>query len=378
MIALPVENAGSGPEVLWCRWLPPAITVKRQAIETTGSWSLAGPKDPLALSGKIVQPGAPKPADGNEGDAANEDSKATAGQKHKTAANSEQQGKRRNAEQRAVPAGLKLHATDKAGNCLFEAFAVGFARATKKPAPAHHLQLRAELVQHYVKHLNTYEAQWDKEMPDGSVGDKFETYIEAIAQHKTWGGLLELRALARMFDTKIVVAPRALTARVFARLKAAQKERLVVLLFSGNRYDCLLPEDGKAFSKEIRDTFVEPPSVPMRGGGGSRCSVWATSASQALQVPPASSLPIDAVSFRSDQSPSRRTVWTATSTHSKRTAHAAFPVRKAPLAPSSKCSVWNAAASVQGLQTQRSKPRSSASRSGKVPQPATQPSSRTV
>ena len=91
-------------------------------------------------------------------------------------------------------------------------------------------------------------------MPDGSVGDKFETYIEAIAQPKTWGGLLELRALARMFDTKIVVAPRALTERVFA-LKAAQKERLVVLLFSGNHYDCLLPEDGKAFSKEIRDTF---------------------------------------------------------------------------------------------------------------------------
>ena len=60
--------------------------------------------------------------------------------------------------------------------------------------PLHHLQLRAELVQHFLKHVGTV-SRWDKdkEMPDGSEGTSFASYVEEVAKPGTWCGLLELR-----------------------------------------------------------------------------------------------------------------------------------------------------------------------------------------
>ena len=98
---------------------------------------------------------------------------------------------------------------------------------------------------------------------------------------RSGGGLLELRALARMSNVRITVVPRATSEQVFT-IKPAQKQRLVVLLFSGDHFDTLLPEDGKAFPQQIKDVVTEPPIVPMRGGGGSsRCTVWTDAASVA-------------------------------------------------------------------------------------------------
>ena len=76
-------------------------------------------------------------------------------------------------------------------------------------------------------------------------------------------------ALARMYDARITVAPRATTGQVFT-VKPSQKQRIVVLLFTGIHFDTLLPGSGKPLPKSIKDVVTEPP----KGGGGCRCTVW--------------------------------------------------------------------------------------------------------
>ena len=59
LVALPLEDEDGQPSpVLWCRWAPPARTVQRQAIHTSGSWSLVRPKNPFQQTEVTTQPGA--------------------------------------------------------------------------------------------------------------------------------------------------------------------------------------------------------------------------------------------------------------------------------------------------------------------------------
>ncbi|CAE7312878.1 Otud4, partial [Symbiodinium sp. CCMP2456] len=275
------ENGAEG-QTLWCRWAPPARTVQRQAIHTSGSWSLVRPADPFAKSETTAQPktdkpeepqGTTSPADVEMAPAGQAQAQAQVGDKQRAPDDSAPPAKRRQAEQRAIPPGLVLHEIPKEGNCLFEAFAKGLAATTGKEQ-LHHLLVRAELIQHFVKNRSVYEAQWDKELPNGSQGESFELYIEEMAKPKVWGGLLEIRALARMHNVRITVVPRALSEQVFT-VKPGQKQRHVVLLFSGSHFDTLLPVEGKDFPQQIRDVVTEPPKIPMRGGGASsRHTVW--------------------------------------------------------------------------------------------------------
>ena len=327
MIALPVEDTDGNPsQVLWCRWAPPARTIQRQAIHTSGSWSLVRAKDPFDVRETSVQPGNDSAQDPNASAGNGQqpsDPNAQVGDKQKAPATTGPPAKHRKAEQRAVPSGLVTKVVPGDGNCLFSAFAVGYAGATGKETLLHHLQLRAELVQHYLKHIDTYSALWDKEMPDGQPGSSFESYVEAVARPGTWCGLLELRALSRMYDTRITIVPRATTEPVFS-VKPSQKQRIVVLLFTGIHFDALLPEPGKQLPKQIREVTAEPPKVPIRGGGGSRCTAWTedTVASES--------------GSRSSGKRSRQTVWTEAPIPSKRRA---CTVRRA----SSAKTVWTEA-----------------------------------
>ena len=72
-----------------------------------------------------------------------------------------------------------------------------------------------------------------------------------------------------MYDARITVVPRATTGQVFT-VKPSQKQRIVVLLFTGIHFDTLLPGSGKPLPKSIKDVVTEPP----KGGGGCRCTVW--------------------------------------------------------------------------------------------------------
>ncbi|CAE7793641.1 Otud3, partial [Symbiodinium necroappetens] len=233
MVALPLEaENGAEGQTLWCRWAPPARTVQRQAIHTSGSWSLVRPADPFATSETTAQPKTDKPEDPQGTNSPADVEMAPAGQaqaqaqvKQRAPDASAPPAKRRQAEQRAIPPGLVLHEIPKEGNCLFEAFAKGLAATTGKEQ-LHHLLVRAELIQHFVKNRSVYEAQWDKELPNGSQGESFELYIEEMAKPKVWGGLLEIRALARMHNVRITVVPRALSEQVFT-VKPGQKQRHV-------------------------------------------------------------------------------------------------------------------------------------------------------
>ena len=87
--------------------------------------------------------------------ASNED-KAKVGEKQKNPATAAPPAKRRQTEQRAIPPGLVIKRIPTEGNCLFEAFAEGLAATSGKEKPLHHLLVRAELIQHYMKHSTTY------------------------------------------------------------------------------------------------------------------------------------------------------------------------------------------------------------------------------
>ena len=304
LVALPLEDEEGQPsQVLWCRWAPPARTVQRQAIHTSGSWSLVRPKDPFQQTEVTAQPGADakKPDSTHAGDEAgtSDGTKGNVGDKTKAPEGpvASPPAKKRQAEQRAIPVGLSVKVVPGDGNCLYSSFAQGLAVATGKESVLHHLQLRAEVVQHFLKHADSYSAIWDREMPDGTEGDSFEAYVEAIATPGTWSGLLEIRALARMYDCRITIVPRALTEPVFT-VKPAQKQRIIVLLFTGIHFDTLLPEPGKSLPKAIKDVITEPPKIPMRGGGGGRCTAWTDDAASGSG------------SRRSSCKRSRQTVWT--------------------------------------------------------------------
>ena len=167
LVALPLEDEDGQPSpVLWCRWAPPARTVQRQAIHTSGSWSLVRPKDPFQQTEVTTQPGAyaTKPDTTNAGDDATKEAgtsdgtKGNVGDKAKAPDGSVAgpPAKKRQAEQRAIPEGLSVKVVPGDGNCLYSSFAQGLAVATSKESVLHHLQLRAEVVQHSLKHADSY------------------------------------------------------------------------------------------------------------------------------------------------------------------------------------------------------------------------------
>ena len=354
MVALPTENDQGQPgPVLWCRWAPASRAVQRQSIRTSGSWSLVKPTDPFCATEKVKQPVPDKQEEAPESgdipmEATAEDQQVGGKKKAEPSTTpTVPAGKRRQVEQRIVPAGLSLATVPGDGNCLFAAFALGHARATGRSTPLHPLLLRAELVQHYLKHLDTYASQWDHEMPSGEAGTDFEAYVSEVARPKTWSGVLELKALSRMYNVRITVIPRSPTETVFS-VKPSQKMHIVALMFDGQHYDALLPSEGTDMPQAVKDIIAAPPQVPMRGGGGSRGTVWTedTGVSVCGLKPPASECG-SRRSSRKRQAPA--SVWSSGSgqgegSGEKRGCKAARGAATASLAPPrpgrSRCTEW--------------------------------------
>ena len=216
IIAIPVEDAdGQNPMVYWCRWAPSKRKVEQQAIKTRSSWSLAPPRDPFATTEQVVQPPPQQDAsmEPSSGQAAGTEGTETKqappangkGTKRPEGNDASSNGKRACAAQRALPPELVLD-----GNCLFASLSEGLAHTTDEKA-INPKQLRAEIVQHLTKNRERYEPGWDHELPGGTADHDFNNYLQAIAQDKTWGGLLEIQAFARRYDTRVIIYPRAPT-----------------------------------------------------------------------------------------------------------------------------------------------------------------------
>ena len=164
---------------------------------------------------------------------------------------------------------MKLIPIPKDGNCLFGAVSKGLQLLQHKPKPQSALEMRAEVVQHLQKNKAKYLPEWDNEMPDRTVAKSYEAYLEAIAQDRVWGGLLEIQALSRMHGTKIIVYPTSFDLEPFV-IHPKQRKKIIVLQFTGSHFDLLVPsEDGGTMPRAFVELETPPPHVPVRGGGHS-------------------------------------------------------------------------------------------------------------
>ena len=222
------------------------------------------------------------------------------------------------ASHRQIPSGCDLVETPKDGSCLFHAVASGLHwLAGPKQTKYCHRDLRARCVEHLRKHASQYMQEWDGLGPGlqklretaASPADAFEEYLQLVASESAYASTVEIKALGRLFDTRIIVLPRDgnFSAMVF---HAQQRKRTLLLWYTPRHVELLLPAKG---SKEYPAEVFAATSgsvIDLRAGGdaASLCSgtVWTKSSS----------------STRSKASRARsaraNTVWTVVKSSSKR------------------------------------------------------------
>ena len=318
MVAMPITLEDSQQVVLWARWAPVTRKVQRQIIKAQGTWSLRKPEPTFTKTETVPVdskgPSDPQATQATASPANGEEAAKTEDGKTKKPQDGEQAAKKQCQSQRAVPEILTIQAIPTDGNCLFGAFAAGLALVNGK-APLHPTLLRAQVTQHYKKYQQTYEEQWHGELPDTTKSSDFSEYITAIGRDASWGSTLEIRALARLFDVKIVIFPRQFHFPV-AAVHTQQKKRIVVLLHNGYHFDLLKPAEGKAWPAEIREVCAELPPT-MRGGGPSSasgrsgCTVWTAASGHTVWTD-------GDRSKKSSGKRSRQTVWTEARPSSRR------------------------------------------------------------
>ena len=245
---------------------------------------------------------------------------AAADGKTKRPQDGQQAAKKQCQAQRALPDSLTVQSIPPDGNCLFGAFSAGLALANGKSA-VHPTLIRAQVTQHLKKHQSAYEPLWQGELPDTTKSSDFAEYLTAIGREGSWGSSLEIRALARLYNTRIVIFPRQFHFNV-AAVHTQQKRRVVVLLHNGSHFDLVKPVQDKGWPQEILDVCAELPPT-MRGGGpsseagGSLRTVWTAASGHTVWTE-------GNRSKKSSGKCSRQTVWTEARPSSRR------PVRDAP------------------------------------------------
>lgn len=281
-IAIPVETEDNDILTLWARWAPPRKNNQMmRKCHASGSWSLLPPKSPFATETVCT------PVEKEASNAKTTDNKEVVNSapateeggkkgKHENASNPP--AKRVRAEQRVLPPGVNVQSVPGDGNCLFHAMSRGIAKITKDE-PKGASELRAEVVSHLRRHEDKYIKDWCNEMPDGTIAPSYEAYLQAVAKDNVWAGVTELAALARMFDTRIIVFTLRMLDEPFV-FHQKQKKHVIALVFDGMHYDLLVP-DKKEYPKVLLDISAHPPTVPMRGGArsGARSTrtVWTDS-----------------------------------------------------------------------------------------------------
>ena len=178
-------------------------------------------------------------------------------------------------QQRALPAGVELVAQPMDGSCLFHCLAAGLKQldASKDYTAA---EIRARVANHFAKNEGEYKKIWDGELPSRAASDSFKQYISEIEKEGTWGGILELRAAARIYDARLIVFATPVEIEPF-HVHGQQKKRVLALRFNGRHYDLLRGTGGK-LPKDILDIKGRPEEVPQRlRGGGDDASVCAAS-----------------------------------------------------------------------------------------------------
>ena len=288
-MAIPLQ-VGEDNLVLWVRHAPAKRgPPPKQLIQTSGAWSLLGPRQPFACETKKGVPETVESGGDNSADVAAPPTAAAAAKEGGKPDDNKRAGstnapaaKRIATAQRALPSGCKVTKTDTDGNCMFSAIAKGLNKIGKgSEKEINGAEVRAKVAVHLRKNSERYLRDWDREMPDGTKGEQWESYVQEIEKNGIWGGLPELRACSRIWDIRIIVFPTQEQVEPF-EIHGQQKKRVVALYFSGRHYDLLEGESG-GLPKSILNIRGSPETVPLRGGGrgeddacsrSSRRTVW--------------------------------------------------------------------------------------------------------
>ncbi|OLP78521.1 hypothetical protein AK812_SmicGene41306 [Symbiodinium microadriaticum] len=123
---------------------------------------------------------------------------------------------------RQVPQDLERRPCAKEGDCAFLSVAEGLAWLASGGKGGgqkefNHVELRARVASHLEKHRQESESEWDHILPNGTKAKSFDEYLAAIRQLKQFASELELRALSRIYNVRVLIVPAsdAFTPMVF-------------------------------------------------------------------------------------------------------------------------------------------------------------------
>ena len=209
--------------------------------------------------------------------------------------------KRTRGATREIPTGLQREECLKDGNCAFTSMAAALNWIQQKSGDDayNHLELRARVATHIAKHSDQYKSEWDQKLPDGSTGKTWDDYLQATAQAGSFASELELRAIGRVFDVRILILPASdcFQPMVF---HTSQKKRLAVLWLQDKHLEFLKPSCEKSSCKDYPAEFWQVTDGPVRGirAGGKTVSARASAAGSVGTV------------FTCDAASRAGTVWT--------------------------------------------------------------------
>ena len=164
------------------------------------------------------------------------------------------------------------------------------------------MELRARAAVHLQKHRTEYESEWGGIMPDGGTGKTFDDYLEAIRQLGQFASELEVRALARIYNTRVLIVP-ASDAFVPMVFHTSQTKRMLVLWLENKHLEFLRPKGESTTCKDYPEEHWKVTDGQVKGirvGGSDEASslrsgtVWSPGPQSAKarlgrRAPPASS-----------------------------------------------------------------------------------------
>lgn len=178
-------------------------------------------------------------------------------------------GKRARGEQnvRVLPDGVTVNTIPGDGNCLFSAMGMGITKIRKdvglKAVKTYTAKImRAEAVAHRRSHKNAYRQLWDGNDSEGrDIKEKgFDAYLSNMAINGKWGGSMEIRALCRKFDVRVmIISARADSPNYVFHDEG--KKGSIYMLYTGDHYDLL---DGD--THKLLDIKGQTATGGLRGG----------------------------------------------------------------------------------------------------------------
>ncbi|CAE7488209.1 unnamed protein product [Symbiodinium sp. CCMP2592] len=181
--------------------------------------------------------------------------------------------KRAKVSRRSIPTGCTLVTVPKDGNCLYHAFGEAYRCAKGQKTAINHWDLRARVADHLERHEEDYQPAWAADGspgPDGKPVEDWKTFIQEITKPGKYSGETELRALCKLFSTRIVLIPADDRWAVCSYGKKKYQD-LGAIFFADKHFDYLKPDSGK-YPKEVASVDADPNGGFLVGGISEACS----------------------------------------------------------------------------------------------------------